>query len=80
MFICDCYPEWGGPDPNLVGFQPMEDAEKEKLYQQQKLINAKRKAHQKLERLELALKRKKLQMVSYQDQIKKQLATEMQRF
>lgn len=58
----------------------MEDGEKEKLYQQQKLINAKRKAYQKLERLELALKRKKFQMVSYQEEIKKQLALEMQRF
>ena len=58
----------------------MEDTEKEKLYQEQRLLNAKRKAYQKLERLELALKRKKLQMVSYQEEIKKQLQMEMQRF
>ncbi len=60
--------------------KPMEESDKEKLYSQQKLLNSKRKAQQKLERLQQALQRKKFQMASYQDHMKKQLYLEMQRF
>lgn len=53
---------------------------KSELYSQQKQLNQRRKAVQRVERLEGALKRKKLQMVAYQDHLKRQLQQELQRF
>ena len=53
---------------------------KTELYTQQKQLNQRRKAVQRVERLEGALKRKKLQMVAYQEHLKRQLQQELQRF
>lgn len=53
---------------------------KQELYVQQRTLNAKRKAAQRLERLQNALTRQKLQMQSYQEHMKQQLKMEMDRF
>ena len=53
---------------------------KQDLYDQQKALNAKRKASQKLERMEQALQRKRFQMEAYREQIRQQLQAEMKRF
>ena len=55
------------------------DAKKD-LYDQQKSLNMKRKATQKLERMEQALRRKRFQMEAYREQLRQQLHMEMQRF
>lgn len=70
----------GFKDQLMAAGKPMEESEKDRLYQQQKILNTKRKAQQKLERLQQALQRKKFQMTAYQEQMKKQLHFEMQRF
>lgn len=56
-----------------------EDSKKE-LYTQQRALNARRKAQQRLERLQNALTRKKLQMQAYQEQMRQQLKNEMEKF
>ena len=53
---------------------------KKELYDQQKSLNMKRKATQKLERMEQALRRKRFQMEAYREQLRQQLHMEMQRF
>lgn len=53
---------------------------KKDLYDQQRTLNAKRKASQKLDRMEQALKRKRFQMDAYREQIRQQLQAEMTRF
>lgn len=53
---------------------------KGELYAQQKQLNARRKAVQRVERLESALQRKKLQMSAYQEHLKRQLQMELQKF
>ena len=53
---------------------------KSELYAQQKHLNARRKAVQRVERLESALQRKKLQMSAYQEHLKRQLQLELQKF
>ena len=56
-----------------------EDNKKE-LYSQQRALNARRKATQRLERLSNALTRKKLQMQAYQEHMRLQLKSEMEKF
>ena len=53
---------------------------KRDLYAQQRALNARRKASQRLERLQNALTRQKLQMQAYQEHMRQQLKTEMDRF
>ena len=53
---------------------------KQELYQQQKMLNLKRKVGQKIERLQNALTRKSLQMQAFQDHIKATLKKELEKF
>ena len=50
---------------------------KSELYMRQKHLNMRRKATQRIERLEAALQRKKLQVAAFQEQLKKQLKQEL---
>lgn len=50
---------------------------KSELYMRQKHLNRRRKATQRIERLEAALQRKKLQVAAFQEQLKKQLKQEL---
>ena len=50
------------------------------IYEQQRTLNRRRKASQRADRLRDALKRKQLQFVAYQEQIKLQLKAEMERY
>ena len=53
---------------------------KKMLYDQQKVLNMKRKASLKLERMQQALQRKRFQMEAYREQLRQQLHAETQRF
>lgn len=53
---------------------------KSELYMQQKQLNMRRKATQRIERLQAALQRKKLQVTAFQEQMKQQLKQELDKF
>ena len=53
---------------------------KQEIYQQQKMLNLKRKMGQKIERLQNAATRKQLQMASYQDHMRATLKKELEKF
>ena len=53
---------------------------KSELYAQQRSLNQRRKATPRVERLEMALKRKRLQMAAFQEQLRKQLMQELEKY
>ena len=63
----------------MLGGEMKKDAKSE-LYEKQKILNQRRKATQRVERLQNALTRKTLQMKSYQEQLRQQLRQELERF
>ena len=65
----------------LTGFtETLTTTAKDAIYEEQKMINQRRKAAAKVERLTNALTKKGLQMTAYKDHIKQQLVIEMERF
>lgn len=60
--------------------ESMSSDSKKELYSQQRALNVKRKATLRLERLQNALTRQRLQMQAYQEQMRQQLKLEMDKF
>lgn len=64
-----------------LGFQEvMNKAAKDSLYEQQRMLNQRRKVTTKIDKLQQALQRKGLQMAAYKDEMKQKLAMELERF
>ena len=64
-----------------LGFQGgLTKTAKDALYDQQRLLNLRRKANNKVEKLQHALTRKELQMTAYKEEMRQKLAAELERF
>jgi len=60
--------------------EPLGKAAKDSLYTQQRMLNLRRKATNRVEKLQQALTRKGLQMNAYKEEMKQKLASELERF
>jgi len=79
--IPDSVESWiDSAERNLCSLGSLTEDNKKELYSQQRALNARRKATQRLERLSNALTRKKLQMQAYQEHMRQQLKSEMEKF
>lgn len=64
----------------LAFHEPMQKPAKDSLYHQQRMLNLRRKASNRVEKLQQALTRKGLQMTAYKEEMKQKLASELERF
>ena len=60
--------------------EPLGKTAKDSLYTQQRMLNLRRKATNRVEKLQQALTRKGLQMNAYKEEMKQKLASELERF